>query len=237
VPDLAAYFKKEIQTLVDYKDAKVSYNAADVIGRRLLGDSETKIRESLENLKTHWDKEAIFPKSDVIENIEKSLVYHHEPRHLLLYLLATHNTSDFRFQRTLNFLTYLLENEWGVAWNSFIKLPSAQYQVLREAPRENPEPGDVLTFRVRADNTCPEGIGRGKDLPSLFLKADFTPSLFYMGTERKEGLDILGDFQWRYNGFIEGSVLDYLYQAFVPRDFNSNFINGSIFAGGRQGFQ
>jgi hypothetical protein len=69
VPELVSYFEKEIQTLVDYKDSKVSYSAADIVGRRLLGDKPDKIRESLENLKKHWDKEAVLPKSDLIENI------------------------------------------------------------------------------------------------------------------------------------------------------------------------
>jgi len=237
VPEMVPYFEKEIQTLVDYKDSKVSYNAADIVGRRLLGDKPDKIRESLENLKKHWDKEAVLPKSDLIENIERGLIYHHEPQQLLLYLLATHEVMDFRFERTLNFFTYLLENEWGVAWNSFITLPSARFQVFREEPKEHVEPGDLLTFRVRVDNTCPEGFGSAHDLPSLYLKAAFTPSLIYAGTQRVDGLDVLGDFQWRYSGLGEGSVLEYIYQALVPKDFSTNFIDGWIYAGGRRGFE
>jgi uncharacterized repeat protein (TIGR01451 family) len=237
VPELVSYFEKEIQTLVDYKDSKVSYNAADIVGRRLLGDKPDKIRESLENLKKHWDKEAVLPKSDLIENIERGLIYHHEPQQLLLYLLATDEEMDFRFERTLNFFTYLLENEWGVAWNSFITLPSSRFEVFREEPKEHVEPGDLLTFRVRVDNTCPEGFGSAHDLPSLYLKAAFTPSLIYAGTQRVDGLDVLGDFQWRYNGLVEGSVLEYIYQALVPKDFSTNFIDGWIYAGGRRGFE
>jgi hypothetical protein len=165
------------------------------------------------------------------------LIYHHEPQQLLLYLLATHEVMDFRFERTLNFFTYLLENEWGVAWNSFITLPSARFQVFREEPKEHVEPGDLLTFRVRVDNTCPEGFGSAHDLPSLYLKAAFTPALIYAGTQRVDGLDVLGDFQWRYNGLGEGSVLEYIYQALVPKDFSTNFVDGWIYAGGRRGFE
>ncbi len=237
VPELVTYFEKEIKDLVDYQDSRVSYNAADIVGRRLLGDKPGKIQESLENLKKHWDKEAVLPKSDLIENIERGLIYHHEPQQLLLYLLAAQEVMDFRFERTLNFFTYLLENEWGVAWNSFITLPSARFQVFREEAKEHVEPGDLLTLRVRVDNTCPEGLGSAHDLPSLYLKAVFTPSLIYAGTQRVEGLDVLGDFQWRYSGMVGGSVLEYIYQAIVPKEISANFIDGWLYAGGRRGYE
>lgn len=238
-PEFVDYFKKEIKIVVDHKDSAVSFNAADVIGRRLLGDNDKKIRESLENLAKHWDNEAVIPKSDKVENIEKGIILHHEPRRLVLYLLALEDAAEeFRFKRTLNFFTYLLENEWGVEWdNSFITLPSAEYRVFREEPKEIAEPGDLLRFRVRVDNTCPDGYARGKDLPSLFLKATFNPSLVYAGTEPVDGLDVLGDFKWRYNGFPEGSVLEFTYQALMRDDLNYDFLNGSIYAGGRQGYE
>jgi hypothetical protein len=124
-----------------------------------------------------------------------------------------------------------------VAWNSFITLPSARFHVIREEPKKHVEPGDLLTFKVRVDNTCPEGFGTAHDLPSLYLKAAFTPSLIYTGTQRVDGLDVLGDFQWHYSGLLEGSVFEYIYQALVPNDFSTNFIDGWIYAGGRQGFE
>lgn len=234
-PELVPYFKKEIKAIVNYKDSKISYNAADIIGRRLLGLSGGE--RSLENLLENWDKEAVLPKSDNIENIEDGLIYHHEPGQFLLYLLATHDSNGFRFKRTLNFFTYMLENEWGLEWNSFIKLPSAEYRVFREEPRTRFEPGDLVNFRVRVDNTCPEGFGSAFSLPSLYLKARFMPSLIYMGTQMVDGLDVLSDFQWRYRAFPEGSLLEYIYQAFVPYDFQGGFIDGWIYAGGRQGVE
>jgi uncharacterized repeat protein (TIGR01451 family) len=244
-PELVPYFEDEIKEIVDYKDSKITYNAADIIGRRLLGRTEG-IEESLDNLLKNWDKEAVLPKSDRIATIEKGIIYHHEPRQLLLYLLAAQDVlgspqspapNDFRFKRTLNFFTYLLENEWGLEWNSFIKLPSAEYRVFREEPRDNIEPGDLLNFRVRVDNTCPQGLGRGRDLPSLFLRADFNPALVYTGTEPVEGLTVLDGFRWRYDQFPEGSLLEYTYQAFVPYEFKFSFVDGTIYAGGRQGFE
>ncbi len=238
VPELVPYFEKQIEEIVGYKDSKISYNAADIIGRRLLGQSSTAdYKKSLENLLAHWDKEAVLPVSDKVETIEKGIIYHHAPQQFLLYLVASEPSMEFRFKRTLNFFTYLLENEWGLEWNSFIKLPSAEYQVFREKPRERFEPGDLVNLRVRVDNTCPDGFGAAKDLSSLFLKADFTPPLVYMGTEKVEGLDVLGDFQWRYYGFPEGKVLEYTYQGFVPYDFNQGYIDGTIYAGGRQGYR
>jgi len=240
VPELIPYFKKEIKELVDAKDSKVSLGAADVIGRRMLKDKADKIRESEENLARHWDRDAVFPKSDRIENIEKGLIYHHEPQQFILFLLAVKDTDDFRFKRTLNFFTYLLENEWGVENNDdrkFVTLPSQEYQVFKEDPREEAEPGDILTFKVNVANVCPQGFGAARDIPALYLKSLFTPPLLYAGSQVVDGLDILGDFQWRYGGLVEGAVLDYTYQAFVPYDFNYDFIDGTIYADGRQGFQ
>ncbi len=238
-PELVPYFEDSIQKIIEYRDAGVSNNAADIIGRRLLGMEPKKIAESVENLFKHWDKEAEILKSDRIENIEKGLIYHYEPQRLLLYLLALQDqTEQFRFKRTLNFFTYMLENEWGVEWtNSFITLPSMEYLLFREEPRENLEPGDLLNIKVRVDNTCPEGFGRARDLGAIYLKALFNPSLVYMGTQPVDGLHVLGDFQWHYDGLLQGAFLEYIYQAYVPSEFNDNFIDGSIYAGGRQGFE
>jgi uncharacterized repeat protein (TIGR01451 family) len=238
VPGLLPYFKEELRTLIDLKDSDISLNSADIIARRLLGMSNTDgMKKSMENLRKNWDKEAVLPKSDRIENIEKGLIYHHEPKGLLLYLMAVNNPEDFRFKRTLNFFTYLLENEWGVEWQkTFMTLPSAEYLVFREEPREKAEPGDLINFRVRVDNTCPEGYGSAWDIPELYLKSRFTPPLIYTGTQPVEGLLNLGDFQWRYNGFPEGSVLEYIYQAYIPAEFRYDYIDGSIYAGGRQGY-
>jgi hypothetical protein len=240
VPELIPYFKKEIKEVVDAKDSKVTLGAADVIGRRMLKDKADKIRESEENLARHWDRIAVFPKSDRIENIEKGLIYHHEPQQFILFLLAVKDTDDFRFKRTLNFFTYLLENEWGVENNDdrkFVTLPSQEYQVFKEDPREEAEPGDILTFKVNVANACPQGFGAARDIPALYLKSLFTPPLLYAGSQRVDGLDILGDFQWRYGELVEGAVFDYMYQAFVPYDFNYDFIDGTIYVDGRQGFQ
>jgi uncharacterized repeat protein (TIGR01451 family) len=241
VPELSKYFEIELKAVVDLKDAKVSHNAADIIGRRLLGaDSPdtSEIQRSLENLKKHWDKESVWLKSDQIETIEKGLIYHHDPNHFILYLLATNDVKDFRFKRTLNFFTYLLENEWGVAWDSegFITLPSSEYQVFKEEPREKPEPGDLINFRVRIDNTCPTGFGTAYDLSSLIIKSGFTPNLVYTGTQRVDGLEVVNDFLWRYNGFPEGTLLEYIYQAYVPQEFTFGFVDGRITVSGRRGF-
>lgn len=236
--EFVSYFKEEIAEIIAHKDSYVSYNAADIIGRRLVGSDEGELNKSLENLLSHWDKEAYIPKSDNIETIEKGSIYRHDPRHILLYLLATQERGDFRFKRTLNFFSYLLENEWGVeSDNSFITLPSSEYRVFMEEPKKDIEPGDLLTFRVLVDNTCPDGFGNAHDLSSLFLKAAFSPPLVYAGTEKVDGLEVLGDFKWHYDGLVEGDKLEFSYQAIVPRDFKYDTVNGWIYAGSRQGME
>lgn len=240
VPHLLNHFKNEIAEFINKKDPKVAESAADVIARQLLGQTPEKISESLKNLEKHWDNDAVLPRSDRIEHIERGLILHHEPRQFLLYLLATSQEKNFRFKRTLNFFTYMLENEWGVRnedENRFMTLPSFDYQVFKEEPREEVEPGDLLNFKLRVDNTCPQGYGKGHDIPSLFIKSTFTPPLIYSGTRFTENLDFLGDFQWRYNGLNEGTAFEFNYQAFVPYDWNYGYFDGTITASGRQGFQ
>lgn len=237
-PGLVPYFEKELKEMVAHKDSEVSFSAAEVIGRRLLGEDQAALEKSMENLEKHWDKESVMMKSDRIETIEKGLIYHHEPQQFLLYLLASRREGDFKFKRTLNFFTYLLENEWGLEWDkSFITLPSLEYRVFKEEPKQQLEPGDLLTFRVRIDNTCPEGIGSAHDLSSLFIKAVFSPQLIYGGTERVNGLDGLGDFKWHFSGLVEGEKLEFFYQAFVPFEFQYDYISGWIYAGSRQGME
>lgn len=236
-PELIPYFETEIKALIELKDSKITYNAADIIGRRLLKDDASTVEKSLENLKAHWDKEAVLPTSDIVENIENGLIYHHQPRGFLMYLLATSQQKDFRFQRTLNFFTYLLENEWGIQCeHSLLTLPSSSYRVFREESREIAEPGDLLNFRVRVDNACPEGFGSAYDLSGLTIKASFTPPLLYMGTQKVDGLSTVGDFLWRYDGFPEGTILEYMYQAYVPEDYRLGFLDGRISVTGRRGF-
>lgn len=238
VPELVPYFKDELKILVDQKDSKVAFSAADIIGRQLLGQDPAAISRAQENLRKLWDKDAVLPLSDRVENIEKGLIYHHNPQQFILYLLASRQNGDFRFKRTLNYFSYLVENEWGVeSGDTYMTLPSNSYQVFKEQPSDRVEPGDLLHFKVRVDNTCPDGSGKGKDLPSLYIKAQFTPSLIYAGTERVEGLSVLGEFQWGYDSFPEGSVLEYIYKVNVPLDTAFDFIDGWISVGGRQGAQ
>ncbi|MGE5343473.1 MAG: CARDB domain-containing protein [Candidatus Omnitrophota bacterium] len=239
-PELVSYFKNEIKQRVDRSDARVSDSAADVLGRRLLGESPALIARSIKNLERHWDKDAVLPKSDLIEHIEKGLIYHHQPRQLLLFILASNDGKNFRLSRTLNVLTHLLENDWGIAATDdpdddrydrydrhdrhdrrFYALPSKEYLVFREAPRVDAEPGDVLTFKVTIDNRCPQG--KAYDIPSLHIKADFLPPLIDAGTEKVNGLEVREPFHWLYTGLTDGSSVEFTYKAIVPSDVNFNF--------------
>jgi len=260
VPELAPLFKNEIQALIDRKDGKIADNCADLLGRLLLEDKPDRIRDSREILKKKWDKEAVFPVSDHVETIEKGIIYNHDPQELLLYLLAMKPGTDtpaFQFERTLNYLSYLMENEWGVsvdnaaASNSnstsstpstssakprFLALPSSDYRVFRENERTELEPGDIVNIRMHLENICPKGFGSSVDIPSLFIKAVFTPPLVYMGSQYVDGLTRLNDFQWNYSPFSKGSVLDFMFQVFVPYDFMYKSIDAFLYASGRQGY-
>lgn len=238
VPEMVPFFKKEITALVDHTDSNVTYSAAEIIGRQLLGHSPDAVSQALDNLRKLWDKDAVLPLSDRVETIQKGLIYHHDPQQFILYLLASRQNVDFRFKRTLNYFSYLVENEWGVdSGDTYMTLPSNSYQVFKEQPSDRVEPGDLLHFKVRVDNTCPDGVGSARDLPSLYIKAQFTPSLFYAGTERVDGLSVLSDFQWTYDSFPSGSVLEFVYMADVPLDTTFDFIDGWISVAGRQGAQ
>jgi uncharacterized repeat protein (TIGR01451 family) len=239
-PELVKYFETEIKDIIQKKDSMVTVNCADILGRRLLGDNPQNIEESVKNLALLWDKVALFPKADRFDTIEGGLICYHEPQNLNLYLLAAYQGLEFQFKRTLNFFAYLLENEWGVETqngNAFLTLPSAEYRIFLEKDRKNAEPGDLINFKVRVDNTCPEGVAGAFNLGSLYLKAGFLPHLRYTGTERVDGLTVLDDFKWHYNGLVEGAVLEYVYQAYVPLEFRTNMIDGWIYAGGRRGFE
>ncbi|MCP4146839.1 MAG: DUF11 domain-containing protein, partial [bacterium] len=263
VPEVVSYFKEDIAELINRKDSKVSLNAADVLGRRVLGKT-TGLDDSLENLYKSWDKNTVLPKSDRISHIEKGLIHNYEPQQIVLYLLATYPEATytqpgymqvdtvqpgaagsgvgthayFRFNRTLNVFTHLLENEWGVnRGGGYLTLPSMEYRVFGGEPKERVEPGDILSMRVRVENICPDGFGSATELPSLFIKGLFSPRLVYFGTRRTDGLESQGDFKWKYRAFPEGSVLEYNYRAFVPYEYTYNFIDGAIYVGGRQGFE
>lgn len=240
VPELATYFEAELKAFTNEKEPGLALSSAGIIAMRLLGEApdSAAMTNALDGLAKLWDKESVLPKSDHIENIEKGLIYHHDPLQFVLYLTALTDNKPFHFKRTLNLFSYLLENEWGVEWdeaNTFMTFPSSEYRIFREEPKERIEPGDLLNIKVRVENECPQGYGSARDLASLYLKATFSPSLFYMGTQPVDNLFVINDFQWRYDGFPTGSVLEYIYQAFVPYEFNHRFIDGSIYVGARQG--
>jgi hypothetical protein len=148
---------------------------------------------------------------------------------------------EFRYKRTLNFFSYLLENEWGIENNDnkgsrYLTLPSQEYRIVKEQPRVNAEAGDTLLFKVKVDNICPPGTGLGHDLSDVSIKANFTPPLIYGGMgEEVPGLESNGLFQWNFENLVQGSSFEFIYQAYVPGDFSANYIDGSITAYGIQG--
>jgi uncharacterized repeat protein (TIGR01451 family) len=234
-PELSQYFEDEIRDFMESRPSLLSYSAADVLARRI---SRLVEEASLDELLEFWDVEIALPRAEKTESIARGSIYHYEPQDIILYLLAIQEKDYYKFRRTLDFFTSLLEGEWGVTWEKATKtLPAAEYWLLKELPKENIEPGDLLTLKARVENRCPMAYMRALDLPSLFLKADFVPPLIYAGTEYLEGLNFFRDFLWGYEDFVEGGVLEYIYQALIPKETMDNYIEGTFTARGYTGYQ
>jgi hypothetical protein len=87
------------------------------------------------------------------------------------------------------------------------------------------------------ENNCAQGLGSAGYNPSFFIKAWFNPALKYFGTGLVDGLSVLGDFMWRYDGLPEGKVMEYTYQAFIPYEFRSGSVEGGIALRSRMGYE
>ncbi len=179
--ELRPVFEKELRQFMSGRARDFAGIAAQVVTRNILGLDAAPTRKKLADL---WDQETGLPLSARVENMNRGQVFQYQPWQILLYLTAKKDSDDFQFKRTLDYFTYLLESEWGMNWSEgYGTLPAAEYWLVKEAPREYPEPGDMLNFNVRVENRCPNGLASAGDLPSLFIKAEFTPSLVFAGTE------------------------------------------------------
>ncbi len=173
------------------------------------------------------------------DSIGTGIIHHYDSVQLMLYLYSKLGWErDFRFDRTLGFLAYLTESEWGVNWNSDnVPLPSEGYWLIKQDPRERPEPGDRVSFRVRVENRCPLSLARGRDIPSLLIKSVPGTDLMYSGTEAVPGLEVLNDYLWKYNDFNEGDRLEFTYQAQIPDRYRSgDYYQSTIYARGFSGY-
>ena len=233
--ELRPVFEKELQQFLSGRARDFAEIAAQAVTRKILGLDQGP---ALEKLADVWDHETGLPLSARLENMNRGQVFRYQPWQILIYLTATKDRSDFQFKRTLDYFTYLLESEWGMNQSEeYDALPAAEYWLVKEAPREYPEPGDLLNFNVRVENRCPNGLASAGDLPSLFIKADFTPSLVFAGSELPSGLDLLKPFSWSYRDLQNDSYLQYTYQTLIPRELRENYLQGNIWVRGYRGYQ
>ena len=233
--NLRPVFEKELRQFLSAHARDFAEIAAQVVAREILGLDAGPARKQLADV---WDHETGLPLSARVENMNHGQVFHYQPWQILIYLTATKDNGDFQFKRTLDYFTYLLESEWGMNWNAeYDTLPAAEYWLVKESPREVPEAGDLLNFNVRVENRCPDGLTSAGDLPSLFIKADFTPGLIFAGSELPPHLDLFKDFNWGYQGLQKDATLQYTYQVLIPREFKDDTLQGSIWVRGYSGFQ
>ena len=221
---LQLVFEKELRQFLSTRADDFAGIAAQVLACRIL---KLDTAPTLKKLADIWDHETDLPLSSRLENMNRGQVYHYEPWQILVYLMATKDNADFKFKRTLDYFTYLLESEWGMNWSEdYDALPAAEYWLVKESPREYPEPGDLLNFNVRVENRCPNGLASAGDLPYLFIKAEFTPSLVFAGTELPADLNLFKPFSWGYQNLEKDSYLQYTYQVLIPRE-----VHGKLSAG------
>jgi uncharacterized repeat protein (TIGR01451 family) len=233
--ELRPMFAKELRRFLSGRAEDFAAIAAQVVARNILGLDTGPTRKKLAAI---WDHETGLPLSARVENMNRGQVFQYQPWQFLLYLTATRDGDPMQFKRTLDYFTYLLESEWGMNWSEgYDTLPANEYWLVKEAPRENPEPGDLLRFNVRVENRCPNGLASAGDLPSLVIKADFTPSLVFAGTELPANLSLFNDFFWGYQDMQKDSILQYTYQALIPGEFKETYLQGNIWARGYSRYQ
>ncbi len=226
IPGMANHFNAQLEALVDNPQPGINGIAAAVLAGDILGRDTARLREKLDKL---WNRRMELPASVETETIESGLLHHYNSPQFLLYLSANAaRQSEFQFQRTLNMFTYLVEmGREGT--------PASGFWLVEDSPRQHAEPGDVMSLKVRVTNDCDPNFMRPLTIPSLFIKAEFTPDLVYNGTEYDEELDVLGKFRWKYSNFDRSGYLTYIYQALIPKEYRDNYIEGVIVAAGSAG--
>jgi len=236
-----APFLPQIQAWVDTRkpadkqESSMAARSGIVLAHTLLKKPQDQPVKKLLEL---WDRESALPGSNRVENRESGWVVQYDPLELLLYLQALPESETFRYQRTLSLVTSLVESEWGIEEvRRYRPLPAAAYWLVRNRPKETVEPGDTLLIKVRVENRCPEGMASAGDLPSLFIRSEFFPTLIHTATQWVNGLDVLRPLLWKFADLVDGGILEYLYEVVIPKEFRDNFIDGRIHVRAYTGFQ
>ena len=224
---------KTLEIFADSNDPRPSHLAARILAREILGQKK-KADNLREKLSRRWDRFLMMPEADRVDVVERGTFHRYRPGDLLLFLAASKDFTQFPLRRTLNLFTHFTEREWGLdlpGGGRFL-LPSAEYWLIREALRLQPEPGDILTVKVRVENRCLETLERGLDLVKLLIKAAFQPALVFIDSWSSQGIEVTGDFQWTAESLAAGGVLEFFYQAYIPESAGAGFIDGLLTARG-----
>jgi len=232
-PEAGTALEASLRRFVDRENDPPSHTAARILGLEILErDPEAKRLRS--RLEERWDRLFMLPQADRVDTIEGGTFHRYRPMDLAIHLAAAAEPAAGQSRRTLNMLTHFIEREWGVRYSGTkkMRLPSAEYWLVRESPRLRPEPGDILTIKVRVENRCREALTNALDLVQLFLKAVFQPGMVYLDTWGGGGVNVTGPFQWTLDSLAAGGVVEFFYQAFIPDNAAAGFIDGLLTARG-----
>jgi len=230
-PKYKMSFEKELEEMSTAFARDITQKSASVIANRILGKEEGKY---ISDIKKFWEKDVQLPVGRV-ERIKATggsrAIY--DIQKYLLFLSALKKDEGFIFNRSLDYFSYLLEGEWGIIKGGrILTAPPKEIVLIKERPRNYPEPGDLFTKQVRIYNSCLEPYQGSKYFENLFIWTDFTTPLLYYGTEIKDDLTHLNGFKWKFKGMSEGGHLSFMYQALIPSNFTGNNIKWHTFVSG-----
>jgi len=230
-PKYKVSFEKELKKISTTFARDITQKSASVIANRILGKEEGKY---ISDIKKFWEKDVQLPVGRVekIRTTGGSRVIYDIQKYLL-FLSALKKNEGFIFNRSLDYFSYLLEGEWGIIKGGrILTAPPKEIVLIKERPRDYPEPGDLFTKQVRIYNSCLEPYQGSKYFENLFIWTDFTTPLLHYGTEIKDDLTHLNGFKWKFKGMSEGGYLSFMYQALIPYNFTGNNIKWHTFVSG-----
>ncbi len=226
-PKYKTFFENELEEISTTFARDITQKSASAIANRILGKTEGKY---ISDIKKFWEKDVQLPvgRIDKMKMGENRIVY--DIQQYLLFLSALKKDGGFIFNRSLDYFSYILEGEWGITKNNrILAAPPKEIILIKETPRNYPEPGDIFSKAVRIYNRCLESYQGSRYFDNLFIWTKFTTPLLYYGSEKKDDLTHLEGFKWKFKGMSEGGYLSFIYQALIPANFKENNIKWQTF--------
>ncbi len=237
-PQLAPLLRTDLERFLAGVDVpQTADRSARLIALGLLSSPAPELEPARRRLSDLWDAPVQLPRPDAVRGREGERQLTFTPESLALWLAATTPRAGFAYERTLSFLTGLLDSSWGVLWNrGAIGLPPAQAELIHGQPRLQAEPGDRVRYRVRVRNLC-EGTSGGMNLPAVYLRSIFDPPLNWLGSSLTAGLEPLGDGRWLLGDLTLGATAEFYYDIWVPFGLPAGAISTVLSGGSRAGFE